>query len=278
MNAVPVRSSWLFSKARVFFSAMIVVSLVTFFGVGCVDDDDVDTPDIPDVTDFTPGSQFNPDIDYEIFAYGGQSYRAVKIGDLTWMAENLNYAGADGGVGVCYDNNPGNCLKYGRLYNWAEAMGIAPDSQIVWFEWEGIGADHQGICPVGWRLPNSSDIGDLNKNIADGDSVGNKLKSQVGWNICTDVVNDSMIFISCDNGGTNESGFSALPGGIGGGDFSYAGYMGILWSVTEGNMFQQYSIHTSGVQWQITSHQSHWYTGTLFFPASQFSVRCVKAD
>ncbi len=43
----------------------------------------------------------------------GQSYDVVKIGGLTWFAENLNFA-TEGSV--CPEDDSRNCDKYGRLY------------------------------------------------------------------------------------------------------------------------------------------------------------------
>jgi len=129
----------------------------------------------------------------------GQSYRTVKIGELTWMAQNLNYTTANS---WCYDNADSNCVKYGRLYTWDAALSA---------------------CQMGsgWRLPNDSDWDNL-INAAGGNSVGTKLKSQTGWTIYSDISS------------TDEFEFSALPGGSGdGGSFYGAGDFGYWWSAAE---------------------------------------------
>jgi uncharacterized protein (TIGR02145 family) len=121
----------------------------------------------------------------------------VEADGQFWMAENLNYE-AEGSV--CYDNKALNCAKYGRLYNWGTALKA---------------------CPAGYNLP-SDDEWDVLVDYAGGeDTAGTKLKSAAGWN---------------ENGnGTNDFGWSALPGGGGDSDggFDYAGNDGYWWSATE---------------------------------------------
>jgi uncharacterized protein (TIGR02145 family) len=124
----------------------------------------------------------------------GQSYHTVKIGNLTWMAENLNF---QTGNSWCYDNDDGNCQKFGRLYDWNTAMTA---------------------CPAGWRLPTRADWNRLVKVAGDNNTAGTKLKSR-----------------SPDWDGTDDFGFSALPGGIRDtdGGFLFVGSGGGWWSAME---------------------------------------------
>ena len=64
----------------------------------------------------------------------GKTYRTMDFNGKIWMAENLNFA-MNGSS--CYENQPENCEKYGRLYTWDQAMAA---------------------CPKGWRLPNNADF------------------------------------------------------------------------------------------------------------------------
>jgi uncharacterized protein (TIGR02145 family) len=110
------------------------------------------------------------------------------------MAENLNYKTDSS---WCYDNNPDNCKKYGRLYTWDAAMKA---------------------CPDGWHLPDTAEWDKLVNWAGDWKTAGTKLKAQ-----------------SPDWNGEDELGFSALPGGgrrDAGGDFVGFGGWGFWWTAT----------------------------------------------
>ncbi|MCL2220657.1 MAG: fibrobacter succinogenes major paralogous domain-containing protein [Chitinispirillia bacterium] len=167
---------------------------------------------------------------------GGDSYnytgRTVEIGGLTWMAENLNRATSNS---WCYNNADSNCVKYGRLYTWEAA---------------------KTACPSGWRLPDTADWRRL-VEVAGGSSVGGStLKSTSGWH--------------SNGNGTDEFGFSALPGGyrVTNGTFFNAGYGGYWWSATErgsGSAWRRAMYYTSGLVIENDSGKGH-----------GFSARCVR--
>ena len=130
-----------------------------------------------------------------------QVYKAVTIGNQTWMAENLN-AGikidrpnnqTDNGIieKYCYDNNESYCDEYGGLYQWNEMM------QYVTTE----GA--KGVCPSGWHLPTESEWDTLINYLGGTDVAGGALKEAgtLHWN-------------SPNTNATNSSGFTALSAGI----------------------------------------------------------------
>jgi uncharacterized protein (TIGR02145 family)/uncharacterized repeat protein (TIGR02543 family) len=125
-----------------------------------------------------------------------KTYKKVKIGNQTWMAENLNYNTNTTGS-VCYDNNSNHCAEYGRLYTWEDA---------------------KDACPKGWELPSYTGWTTLVSSVGSS-SAANKLRSTSGW----------------DGGsGTDDYGFSALPGGYGrSSGFSDIGTYGYWWSATE---------------------------------------------
>jgi uncharacterized protein (TIGR02145 family) len=171
----------------------------------------------------------------------GKTYKTVKIGTAVWMAENLNFA-ADGSK--CYENNDANCAKYGRLYDWATAMKA---------------------CPAGYRLPSDDEWTALENALGGGPFYARtKLTSADAWPDGCE---------AC----TNESGFSALPGGDGGsgGDFNSLDDYGYWWSATE-------SATESDANCAVTRliyYYSDGFTVEMdrrdYNKTSLFSVRCV---
>ena len=149
----------------------------------------------------------------------GKSYNWVQIGTQKWMAENMDFEVTDS---KCYDNSADSCAKYGRLYDWATAMGLPSNCNRDDCSGQ-IDTPHPGICPNGWHIPTRSEWDTL-VNFAGGSSkAGTMLKSEWGWNSSSSVP-----------AGTDEYGFSALPGGYGySNGFSGVGYGGNWWSATE---------------------------------------------
>jgi uncharacterized protein (TIGR02145 family) len=191
----------------------------------------------------------------------GQIYPTVLIGDQCWMAANLNVGRVvsdlkqeDNGVieKTCYNNNPQNCARYGGLYTWHEAMNWTTD--------EG----SQGICPAGWRLPSKTDWEELVEFLGPEDA-GQHLK----------VTRDHTP--SWD--GTNSSGFTALPAGVG-----YEAYFGriekwgVFWSSTQVDQDYAWFAQLDNFWYPAPPKYKKLYIGKHFVKENGFSVRCVKSE
>jgi uncharacterized protein (TIGR02145 family) len=131
-------------------------------------------------------------------ARDGKEYRTIKIGNQTWMAENLNIETPNS---WCYDNNSDNCAKYGRLYTWNAA---------------------KGACPASWHLPTRQEWGVLVTFVGGERTAGAKLKAKApNWN--GKVTNG---FSALPGGSRSDDRYT-------GGIFSSLGSGGRWWSATE---------------------------------------------
>jgi len=166
----------------------------------------------------------------------GKTYRAVKIGRKTWMAENLNYKpnGSEGESG-CLDGKESSCAKYGRLYDWPTATEV---------------------CPFGWHLPSFDDWNKLAVYVGGGSVAGKKLKAASGW------VGES----GYRGTGTDDYGFSALPGGGEPERFENNNVFGAWWTTT--------TVYGNPVNARITLHQDR-LSGLATDESDMYSVRCV---
>lgn len=104
----------------------------------------------------------------------GQIYRTVKIGDQTWMAENLNYSDSTNypsmlGGNWCYNNDNDSCEKYGRFYNWSAAVDsiywVSKGKKYERYGFLDMPTNVQGICPDGWMMPSSEQWNKLRETI-----------------------------------------------------------------------------------------------------------------
>jgi uncharacterized protein (TIGR02145 family) len=139
----------------------------------------------------------------------GNNYPSVIIGQQDWMKKNLDvckYRNGDvipqvqdptqwenliTGAWCYYQNNSANGTVYGKLYNHYAVV------------------DPRGLAPQGWHVPSYAEWNILVATIGGSSIAGGKLK-EVGtnhWN-------------NPNTGATNESGFTALPGGIRNSSFS----------------------------------------------------------
>ncbi len=149
--------------------------------------------------------------------------KEVTIGKQVWMTENLDVDKFRNGDPIphvitdeewekarenkqpawCYyGNDPSNGVKYGKLYNWYAVR------------------DPRGLAPAGWHIPSLQEWTVLTDYLSGKDVAGTKMKSSSGWK---------------KGNGTNESGFSGVPGGSRSiyGWFNDIGQYGYWWSSTE---------------------------------------------
>jgi len=188
----------------------------------------------------------------------GNIYDTVAIGTQVWLVENLNvthYRNGDPipnvtdsaewvnlttGAYCNYDNSSANAEIYGRLYNWFAVN------------------DSRNIAPIGWHVATLDEWIILENYLGSDTVAGGKLK-ETGTTHWTDP----------NTAATNESGFTALPGGLRepAGFFYIDAKIGNWWT-TSANGSKAWHAYTDAV------------TGSLLLidspKAVGYSVRCVK--
>ncbi len=194
----------------------------------------------------------------------GTIYTSVTIGTQIWLKENLKTSKYNDGTTIplvtdktawgnatspayCwYDNNVDKRNPYGALYNWyAVSTGK--------------------LCPLGWHVTSESEWKEL-VNFLGGEAVaGGKLKT-------TGTVEGGSGLWYQPNVATNETGFSALPGGYRGatGNFIDFGYNGSWWTSTEYPPDYAYWFYLNNFEVTVGDTED----GSL--KKDGFSVRCIK--
>lgn len=191
----------------------------------------------------------------------GNIYTSVTIGTQVWMVENLKTTKYNDGTVIpnvinntdwislttgAYcdnDNNPSNSTTYGRLYNWY----VAASTNL------------KNACPTGWHVPSNEEWTTLMTNLGGQSVAGGKLKEKgtTHWD-------------SPNTGATNETGFTALPGGFRGlsGKFQPPLRYCVGWLASEYDFTQAWGYFLT----YDANSVSHWYS----YKSNGRSIRCLK--
>lgn len=162
------------------------------------------------------------------------------------------YAGLKASAMWChYNNDPAVGATYGKLYNWYAAKLLQTDI-------DAYNADNP-TTPWGWKVPTDADWTTLSTYLGGEEVAGGKMKTTGTFN-----------WIAPNEGATNESGFSGLPGGnssrFGFGD---VGYVGHWWSSTE---------YSSSYAWSRTLYHDGTNVGQSYdSKRNGFSLRLLKS-
>ncbi len=238
-------------------TSVLVAAMAMLFSSCSKDNDEQDT----NPTNGKTSAVFNPNVTYGTMTdQDGNIYKTVTIGTQTWMAENLRTTKYNDGTDIpnITDNDEWIALTTGAYCNYKNTTNvdtIATFGRL--YNWYA--ASTGKLAPAGWHVPSDAEWTQLTAYLGDPSIVGSKLKEKgtLHWN-------------SPNNGATNETGFTALPGGCrdDDGKFYIFGIYGGWWSSIEStttyskNRSMDYDVSTFGIG------SNNKKVG--------FSVRCVK--
>jgi uncharacterized protein (TIGR02145 family) len=189
----------------------------------------------------------------------GNTYKTIQIGNQVWMAENLRTTKYNDGatIPLVTDNStwaglstPAYCwfdneqslyaATYGALYNY-------------------YAVETGKLCPTGWHVPSDAEWSELTSYLGGASVAGGKMK-ETGTNHWT----------SPNSGATNESGFTAVPGGIRYAEATFhgRGYVGFWWSSTAENDI--------GAWYRGLDHAQAVVVRYEYYKRGGLSVRCLK--
>lgn len=191
----------------------------------------------------------------------GNYYSTITIGNQVWMAENLKTSKYRNNIAITDKTNlstwgtsttealsdyatPTNSTTYGKLYNWYAVS--SPNN----------------LAPAGWHIPSDADWTNLSDFFGGLNKAGDKLKE-----------NGNSHWLTANTTATNETGFTALPGGSRSTDNTIydIGSVGYWWSVTEGTT-------TNNAWYRSLSNQNGAVTRGYFSKSGGMSVRCLMGD
>jgi uncharacterized protein (TIGR02145 family) len=198
----------------------------------------------------------------------GCTFSPINIGSQIWMSVNLSvtsyrngdiipqitdpivWAKTTTGAWCYYNNDPANEAIYGKLYNWYAVI------------------DPRGLAPQGWSIPDNSQWNTLFNFLAKEpdyivtSTVGGKMKAT-----------GTLRWKEPNNGATNQSGFTGLPGGL----RNYEGYFKNI--TLEGGWWTSStaaSIDYSGARSYSLYYGNSFLSNSISNLKTGYSIRCIK--
>ena len=191
----------------------------------------------------------------------GNGYHSVIIGTQEWLVENLKTTKYNDGTaiplitansawanlttaGYCfYDNDAGiNKATYGALYNWYTV-------------------NTGKLCPAGWHVPSDADWITLTNYLGGENLAGGKLKET-----------GTAHWVTPNQGATNSSGFTALPGG-------YRMDDGSFYNINDDDFWWSTTVSSSQLTKVVSRGVNYNYPyvyNDIYLKAFGYSVRCLK--
>jgi uncharacterized protein (TIGR02145 family) len=234
-----------------FLAGILCFSTILLFSIVGCEKNPVDTPDDPKPANNT------------VKDHEGHTYKTVKIGEQTWMAENLQVVTYRNGDSIGTTNpitldltQMGTTLKYQWPCQGDEAF-VPTFGRL--YTWDAV-TDPRGVCPSGFHVPTDFEMAVLVAAVGDNPTAGGHLKS-VGLTH----------WAPPNTGASNSSGFSGLPAGFRGnhGFFDFELYA-LFWTSTKQNTNQSYI-------WYLSFN----YEDMLRYADDRkkgYSVRCLKTE
>ena len=199
------------------------------------------------------------DEDNTVIDIDGNIYQTITLGTQIWMAENLKTIkyNDDTPISMVTDNTSWSNLTSPAYCYYDNDETMYKNTYGVLYNWYAVNTGK--LCPIGWHVPTVADWDLMIEYLGGEDVAGGKLK-EAGLAHWADP----------NTGATNETGFTALPGGFRNydGTFYDVGDLGYCWSATENDA------------------TSAWYSYLHYYDSSVgktngskkygFSVRCIK--
>jgi len=188
----------------------------------------------------------------------GNFYNTVAIGTQVWFRENLRTKKYRNGNNIIVKTNTDTSTLVGQMYYYLNDSLINYPVYGALYNWKATQVS-DSLCPVGWHVPSDSEWTTLITYLGVTSVAGGKIKATTTtyWN-------------SPNTGATNESGFSALPGGYRWSDASFYGIRNnaFFWSATEDANFLAWFRYLYSYNGSVNRFSDYKSVGA--------SVRCLK--